>query len=274
MSLALVSLNPRIPGDMNIRLAPGRGLTQKQIQALARARAILVPQSIDKDSWAFLHGLGHPLFPEYTNRFEFSGKAGNHALFKKFHLPHPETRMYGSVSAFRKIHPHLDSMPFSWPLVVKADHGGCGNAVFLAQDPEGLETALSRLGPDERFIVQEFIPHNGSDLRVVIVGQEFFAYWRTQKDPGEFRNNVGKGASIILGREPDLTQKGVACVKQLSKKTGINLAAVDVLFDRTKKDPAPLLSEINYCFGRKGLGGSERFSFLLKEAVTQWTRSL
>ena len=57
-------------------------------------------------------------------------------------------------------------------------------------------------------------------------------------------------------------------------KTGINLAAFDVLFDRSQPEPEPLLSEINFLFGRKGLGGSPRFYELLNQAVQQWAREL
>jgi len=63
-------------------------------------------------------------------------------------------------------------------------------------------------------------------------------------------------------------------VKNFCSKTGINLAAFDVLFDRSQPEPQPLLSEINFLFGRKGLGGSLSFYGLLNQAVHQWTRGL
>jgi ribosomal protein S6--L-glutamate ligase len=69
---------------------------------------------------------------------------------------------------------------------------------------------------------------------------------------------------------PGLTKKGIGCVRRFCEKTGIDLAAFDVLFDRSRQDPGALLSEINFLFGRKGLGGSPSFHALLKQAVHAW----
>jgi ribosomal protein S6--L-glutamate ligase len=72
--------------------------------------------------------------------------------------------------------------------------------------------------------------------------------------------------------DPELTEKGMSCVEDFCSKTGVNLGAFDVLFDRSRPKPEPLLSEINFLFGRKGLGGSPRFYDLLNQAVRQWAR--
>jgi ribosomal protein S6--L-glutamate ligase len=131
-----------------------------------------------------------------------------------------------------------------------------------------------RLHPTRRFIVQEYVSHGGSDLRVVVIGGISKAYWRCQLKPGEFRNNVGRGAVINHELEPELRDEGVSCVECFCAKSGINLAAFDVLFDRSQSQPKPLLSEINFLFGRKGVGGSPRFYELLNEAVRQWINNL
>ena len=58
--------------------------------------------------------------------------------------------------------------------------------------------------------------------------------------------------------------------KKLEADTGINLAAIDFIFDFSQPDPEPLFLEINYVFGRRGLGGSMNFYHLLSEALQQW----
>jgi ribosomal protein S6--L-glutamate ligase len=151
--------------------------------------------------------------------------------------------------------------------------------VFLVTNGQELSGRLKILDdvdryPTRRFIAQQFIPHKGRDLRVVVVGNTMKAYWRCQQDPEEFRNNVGRGAVINDNLDPQLTTKGIHCVRDFCSKTGINLAAFDVLFDRTRTKPEPLLSEINFFFGRKGLGGSQRFYELLNKAVQEWARGL
>jgi ribosomal protein S6--L-glutamate ligase len=41
-----------------------------------------------------------------------------------------------------------------------------------------------------------------------------------------------------------------------------------------KKDPQPLFLEINYFFGRAGLGGSERFYDMLQTEIDNWLAGL
>ena len=168
-------------------------------------------------------------------------------------------------------------MPF--PFVLKGDRGGGGWAVFLIRNEYDLVTRLEILADEylhatKRFIAQAYVPHGGRDLRVVVIGSIIKAYWRCQYKPGEFRNNVGRGAVINYDLDPELTKRGMRSVEDFCSKTGINLAAFDVLFDRSQPEPEPLLSEINFLFGRKGLGGSPRFYELLNQAVQQWAREL
>ncbi len=168
-------------------------------------------------------------------------------------------------------------MPF--PFVLKGNRGGGGWAVFLVRNQRDLKQRLEVLGntylhATKRFIAQAFVPHGGKDLRVVAIGKTMKAYWRCQPNPEEFRNNVGRGAVIDHDGDPHLIMKGIECVRDFCTKTGINLAAFDVLFDRSKHDPEPLLSEINFLFGRKGLGGSPRFYELLNQAVEEWLKDL
>lgn len=62
-------------------------------------------------------------------------------------------------------------------------------------------------------------------------------------------------------------------VGRFCEKTGINLAGVDLLFpsDRTLD---PLFLEINYFFGRRGLGGSDRWYAILNAEIETWLKSL
>ena len=69
---------------------------------------------------------------------------------------------------------------------------------------------------------------------------------------------------------PALQQKAVAVVKKLCQKSGINLAGIDVIFSAEIDDPDPMLLEINYFFGRKGLGGSEAYYKLLHQEIQAW----
>jgi len=267
-----LSFHPRVKGDVNLRLTPKGLFSEKEAGLIASARTIVVTQSIKAHQYEFCRRHCANLFPDYTCRFGFEGKYGNIHLFRKFNAPHPETVCYESVEDFNLRHFKNREPIMSLPFVLKGDRGGGGWAVFLIKTRHDLMEGLDILGnghfhPTRRFIVQEFVPHGGRDLRVVVIGRTMKAYWRCQYKPGEFRNNVGRGAVIDYNLDPELKEKGVKCVEDFYSKTNINLAAFDVLFDRSRPEPQPLLSEINFLFGRRGLGGSLLFYELLNQAV-------
>ena len=62
--------------------------------------------------------------------------------------------------------------------------------------------------------------------------------------------------------------------KDFCKKTGINLAGFDFILRPDAPDNTLLFLEINYFFGRKGLGGSLHFYDLLTEEIETWLLSL
>jgi ribosomal protein S6--L-glutamate ligase len=105
---------------------------------------------------------------------------------------------------------------------------------------------------------------------VVVIGNRFISYWRVQKSVNDFYTNLSKGAAIVSEAEPGLQQKAVAVVKDMCQKTGINLAGCDVIFSTKSDEPAPMLLEINYFFGRKGLGGSDAYYKILQAEIQAW----
>jgi ribosomal protein S6--L-glutamate ligase len=275
----IVSFHRCVKGDINFRLTLGDSITETQAQVIASARGVVVPQSIKQHQYEACRARCSHLFPDYSHRFGFEGKYGNILLFRKFSIPHPETFCYSSVEDFHLRHSRNGEPHLPFPFVLKADQGGGGWGIFLVANRQELMEDLRFLNdagrhPTRRFIAQRFVCHKGRDLRVVVVGNTMKAYWRCQQDPLEFRNNVGRGALINAHLDPELTSKGIDCVSALCEKTGINLAAFDILFDQNQGEPEPLLSEINFFFGRKGLGGSERFHKLLNQAVQGWARDL
>ncbi|MBW2259778.1 MAG: hypothetical protein JRF18_04925, partial [Deltaproteobacteria bacterium] len=269
----------RVKGDVNLRLTLKGLFSDKDTKLIASCRAAIVTQSIKAHQYAACKEYCSNLFPDYTYRFGFEGKCGNIDLFRRFNAPCPETICYESVEDFRFRHFKGQEPVMSFPFVLKGDRGGGGWAVFLIENEHDLMMRLDILDDDSlhaarRFIAQEYVPHGGRDLRVVVIGKTSKAYWRCQNKPGEFRNNVGRGAAIDYEIDPELRDEGIACVEGFCSKTGIDLAAFDVLFDRSQESPKPLLSEINFLFGRKGLGGSLRFYELLNEAVRRWIDNL
>ena len=155
------------------------------------------------------------------------------------------------------------------------DWGGEGETVYLINSSEDLDEILQKAATFEKsgqsgFLLQEYIACRNRTLRVVVIGQRVISYWRIQKNDGDFYSNLGKGAVIDAEGDPEQQHKAVALVKQICHKTGINLAGLDVIFSSENDDPDPMLLEINYFFGRKGLGGSEAFYSILLEEIQAW----
>jgi ribosomal protein S6--L-glutamate ligase len=275
----IVSFHPRVHGDVNLRVTSRDLFSEQEAKTIASARGVVVTQHIKPYQYQFCMARCPHVFPDYTHRFGFEGKYGNIQLFRKFNASHPESACYKSVEDFKARHLNNREPLMPFPFVLKGDRGGGGWAVFLVTNERELIERLeilrnTRLHATRRFIAQAFVPHGGRDLRVVAIGKIMKAYWRCQHKPGEFRNNVGRGAVINYDLDPELMKKGIRCVTDFSSKTGINLAAFDVLFDQSQPEPQPLLSEINFLFGRKGLGGSRRFYEFLNRAVQDWIRDL
>jgi ribosomal protein S6--L-glutamate ligase len=275
--IMILSFHPRIKGDVNLRLTPHHVFTKKDAATMAAAKAVVLTQHVKSAQYDFCRSHCQRVFPDYTRRFGFEGKFGNITLFRQYQAAHPETHCYLSVDDFKRRHfeNHEPLMPF--PFVLKGDRGGGGWAVFLIHNEQELAKHLAllddaHLHATRRFIAQSFVAHGGKDLRVVVIGHITKAYWRCQPNPDEFRNNVGRGAMVDRTGEPHLMEKGIESVNAFCSETGINLAAFDVLFDM--HHPTPLLSEINFLFGRKGLGGSAQFHNLLNQAVTRWLERL
>jgi ribosomal protein S6--L-glutamate ligase len=125
--------------------------------------------------------------------------------------------------------------------------------------------------PEQRgFVLQELIDHGGRDLRVVVLFDRLLAYWRVQPDPGKIQTNLAEGGEIDFQSDPRLRRRGIEAVRRFCRRSGINLAGFDLVFNRDQDPGRPQFLEINYYFGRKGLGGSFRFYKLLGEAADRW----
>jgi ribosomal protein S6--L-glutamate ligase len=123
-------------------------------------------------------------------------------------------------------------------------------------------------------LIQEYIPNRNKTLRVARIGRQYIAYWRVLQNQTGFLANLSKGATIDFDSDPDLQNNAIRIIKGLCKKTGINLAGFDAIVSTDQKDRPPLLLEINYFFGRKGLGGSEAYYKILQAEIRLWLKSL
>jgi ribosomal protein S6--L-glutamate ligase len=122
------------------------------------------------------------------------------------------------------------------------------------------------------FISQELIPCEGNVLRAVVLHKKIITYWKRPGKPDEAVTTVSHGARVDKKWKPELQEKGRIQAQWVSEKMGINLAAFDFVFDLGHPDPEPFILEINYYFGRRGLGGSLEYYRLLLKAIREWLK--
>ena len=271
----IVSYHPLFEADRNL-LCAGRRPDDRDLAAIRAAKAVVLGQGCYQSLYEMARANCAHVFPNYDARFKYPGKLGQIELFRAHTVHHPPTATYPQLAAFqKKYRQRPNQLPFSYPLVFKFDWGGEGETVYRIDTPEELQTVLRRTAEFEKsgqcgFLLQDFVSSGGRTLRVAVIGRRFESYWRIQPDRFVFHSSLSKGAVIDPGAAPGLQQKAVAAVKDLCQKTGINMAGFDVIFSSEIDDPEPMLLEINYFFGRKGLGGSEAYYRILQEEIQAW----
>jgi ribosomal protein S6--L-glutamate ligase len=87
---------------------------------------------------------------------------------------------------------------------------------------------------------------------------------------GQIITSVSRGARIGKTWRMDLQVEGGRRSLVFSKQTGVNLAAIDFVCSLSDMQPELLFLEVNYYFGRRGLGGSEDYYHILHDAVREW----
>ncbi len=257
-----VSLHHQIKLDENIH---GLGfLDQAAENLIAGAAGVLMPRYFSPRRYRQIASLARDHFPRLQARYAFRGKATQIELFTDHSIPHPRTAVLQNPEEVRR-QAGLNGLPMDLPFVLKGDSGGGGSAVFLIQSIPDLHHALDSLPGHEPVLVQELIDHGGRDLRVVVMGSLVRSYFRTGADP--FYNNVSKGALVDHCLEPDLQRQGRDMALDISRATGIDLAAFDIMFPPAGQ---PLVVEINFMFGTKGLGGRRGYQTMFRSAVREW----
>ncbi|MGD2100453.1 MAG: hypothetical protein PVG35_23000 [Desulfobacterales bacterium] len=271
----IVSFHPVFEADQNI-ICAGRKPGADDLAAIKAADAVVLPQGCRQSLYEMATENCRHVFPNYDARFDYPGKLGQIRLFQKTGTTHPLAETYCSLDAFRQQYgKSFEATAFKPPCVFKFDWGGEGKTVYLLNSREDLEDVLRKAADFESsgqkgFLLQEYVPTQGRTLRVVIIGQRLISYWRIQEDTQAFKSSVSQGANIDAALAPERQNVAKDFVKDLCRKTGINLAGFDVIFAPYSEGINPLMLEINYFFGRRGLGGSDAYYEILLEEIQRW----
>ncbi|WP_457756030.1 ATP-grasp domain-containing protein [Thermodesulfatator indicus] len=264
----IISFHPLVKADYNFWAFSA--INDELLSYLYRANIVIWPQVFPSQLYFYACQKGLRSFPNYDIRFKFPGKSGQMLLFKALDLPYPNTIFFPKIAALGS-HPNAIKVKiFSYPFVLKTDDEHEGQGVFLIENESAWQRALARIKQRERegkfgFLMQEFLPVP-YDLRVVVIGREFFPFWRALGP--NFKANLAQGGKAIPCPDKTLEKKAFELTKTLCFKTGINLAAIDFLIH---PEDSLLLNEINFVFGRRLLGKS--FNKLFFKAVKDFIDS-
>jgi ribosomal protein S6--L-glutamate ligase len=268
----VVSFHPLFKADLNL-ICAGREPGHEDLSAIRQAQAVILPQGCRHRLYQMARENCRHVFPNYDARFRYPGKIGQVRLFRETNAAHPPTEIFENTAEFQRQYPNGRHPPF--PVVLKFDWGGEGDTVFLVQSPTDLEGLLAYARRCEAtgqsgFLLQQFISSGNRSLRVTLIGEYKLSYWRTHAEKKIFHASLSKGAKVDLTSDPALRQKAEEWAAQFCRRAGINLAGLDVLFAEEDPRQQPLLLEINYFFGRVGLGGSEAFYRILRREIRKW----
>lgn len=272
----ILSYNPIIVADQNL-ICAGRQPDQRDLDAIRAARAVILGQGCYESLYRMARANCPHVFPNMDVRFDHPGKRNQIRLFRSLGVEHPPTRLFDTVAGF-----DAKGLSMGYPLVLKLDWGGEGETVFMARDPAELDRALDFVRACERsgqcgFLIQAHIPGGRRCLRVAVIGDQVVSYWRIQKKGVAFGTAVAGGADIDHRRLPDLQAAARTAAARICRQTGLQLAGFDYIFDRRtleKGVTTPLMLEVNFFFGRSGLGGSQGYYRMFEQAVDRWLDGL
>jgi ribosomal protein S6--L-glutamate ligase len=275
----ILSFHPLYEGDKNIVCA-GRNPDETDIAAIKKANAVILPQGCSESLYRLSKRFCRFVFPNYGARFDYPGKIGQIKLFERCRTSFPQTLCFDTVSHYKKFlsqNPGKFTIPY--PFVFKYNWGGEGFTVFQVTGESEFDRLLSEALSYEKnghkgFLIQEFVPCLGRTLRVAVIGKTQRTYWKIQDTPERFHSNLVSGARIDHHADPEKQCRGRLLTERFSKCCGINLAGFDIIFSENDPDPSPLMLELNYFFGRKGLGGSEAYYKLLIDEIDRWIETL
>lgn len=275
----ILSFHPCFEADKNI-ICAGRMPAENDLTAIKEADAVILSQGCSESLYNMARKNCPHVFPNFDARFQYPGKINQILLFQQTNTPHPETEIFQTVRHFKKRYGHVEAFNMPLPVVFKFNWGGEGDTVYPIFSMEEFQQLLNKAETFEKtgqsgFMLQKMISTKGNSLRINVVGGSVFSFWRILYNPVSFHANVSKGADIDYDAYPELQEIAQKSVFDFCTKTGINLAGIDILFnfrDSGTPDPHLFFLEINYFFGRRGLGGSENFYKILVREIDAWLK--
>jgi len=130
---------------------------------------------------------------------------------------------------------HLNAVMKKWSkMVYKPTDGWGGVGLTKIENQETLDMLMPFLNQmDLRFFyVEKFIDYDNTDFRVDIVDGQFVSCYGRRAGGSDWRTNVTSGGSVFLREAND---ELIDIAIKAAKVTGIDIAGIDIIYDREKE---------------------------------------
>lgn len=131
---------------------------------------------------------------------------------------------------------HLKAIMKKWSkMVYKPTDGWGGVGLTKIENIETLDMLMPFLNQmDLRyFYVEKFIDYDNTDYRIDIVDGKFVGCYGRKAGGSDWRTNVTSGGSVFM-REPN--DEVVNLAIKAAKVTGLEIAGIDIIYDRKKEE--------------------------------------
>ncbi|MBN2183994.1 MAG: hypothetical protein JW746_01570 [Candidatus Krumholzibacteriota bacterium] len=186
-------------------------------------------------------------YPSFRDYWHYDDKVAQYFLFKKFEISVPETWIFNRED---------DALEFaektSLPLIYKSASGAGSSNVGLMEKrkdliryikkifKEGMKTHFREDLQKDYVYLQEFLPGNSGDYRVVMYGPELaVGFFRKNSEKNSFAS--GSGIYEASGITPDL----IGFVESVHRKMGNSIMSYDLL----EKDGGFAVTEMSIIYG-------------------------
>jgi RimK family alpha-L-glutamate ligase len=210
-------------------MTPEQGLRVMQSGDVAVGRLDVLPtlDGIDDGLWALgaLAARGVIVLNEPAALMAAHDKLVTARLLRRHDIPHPLTW---------HVRPGRPTPVRRRAVVLKPRFGSWGLEVHRCDDPAALESALERVRGAPWYerhgaLVQELVPPQGYDLRVLVAGGRAVGAAYRVAAPGEWRTNVALGG--VRRPVEDVPREAAALALEAAQAIGGSLVGVDLLPD-------------------------------------------
>ena len=125
-------------------------------------------------------------------------------------------------------------------VVLKPIFGSMGMRIHRLQEEATARNVMADFVDDgEVLYLQKFVDHGGSDIRVLVVGDEIFSMRRMSSDGG-WLTNIARGGSAD---QHEATSREIELARAAAKINCCEIAGVDIVY--AEDSDAPMVLEVN-----------------------------